>query len=209
MQFFCNRNDGLALPLIALQYHDLKLDFEFDTAANAGITGGTPSISSTTLLVDYIYLDSAERKRFAQSAHEYLIEQVQHTSEAVTATTNKVRLNFNHPCKELIWKVTSASTTEAKLRLNGHDRMSAQSYVYFNDVQPWQHHTNGHVDDVCVYSFALNPEDHQPSGTCNFSRIDNAILHVTADGAGTVNVYAVNYNVLRIMSGMGGLAYSN
>ena len=64
-------------------------------------------------------------------------------------------------------------------------------------------------DQIAVYSFALKPEEHQPSGTCNFSRIDNAQLKCSTPSGGTMNVYAVNYNVLRVMSGMGGLAYSN
>jgi hypothetical protein len=83
-------------------------------------------------------------------------------------------------------------------------------------VQPFQHHTNIPAVGINVYSFALNPEDHQPSGTCNFSRIDNATLNLTlsnntvgADKTAKVNVYATNYNVLRIMSGMGGMAFSN
>ena len=211
LQFFCCRNDGLALPLIALQYHDVRLEFEFNTVTNC-------SISNTTLLVNYIYLDSEERKRFAQASHEYLIEQLQFTGvETVTANaSNKVRLNFNHPVKELIW-VNGDSTvsdddaiTSALLQLNGHDRFSQQNGRLFDSVQPHTHHTNSKAG-INVYSFALNPEEHQPSGTCNFSRIDNATLTVTtAAGASTsLYVYGVNYNVLRIMSGMGGVAYSN
>jgi hypothetical protein len=83
-------------------------------------------------------------------------------------------------------------------------------------VQPYQHHTNIPAVGINVYSFALKPEEHQPSGTCNFSRIDNAKLIITMSNntvgsvlSAQVRVYAVNYNVLRIMSGMGGLAYSN
>ena len=106
--------------------------------------------------------------------------------------------------------------SEVLLQLNGHDRFEAQDGNYFNYVQPWEAHSATPSDGVNVYSFALNPEDHQPSGTCNFSRIDNATLNLTVGspvdtGANqaTLNVYAVNYNVLRVMSGMGGLAYSN
>jgi len=108
-------------------------------------------------------------------------------------------------------------TSKALLQLNGHDRFSERDGAYFNYVQPWQCHTNTPADGVNVYSFALNPEQHQPSGTCNFSRIDNATLNVTYDsefdfntnGGGSFAIYATNYNVLRVMSGMGGLAYSN
>jgi len=212
LQFFCCRNDGLALPLIALQYHDVRLEFEFNSPANV-------TIANTTLLVNYIYLDSEERKRFAQASHEYLIEQLQFTGvESTTASaSNKFRLNFNHPVKELVWVSAAAnaasdtvvSCTDALLQLNGHDRFSKQNGRFFESVQPHTHHTSSKAG-VNVYSFALNPEEHQPSGTCNFSRIDNATLTVTA-GAGVAEtyIYGVNYNVLRIMSGMGGVAYSN
>ena len=143
-------------------------------------------------------------------------------------TTTSNELNFNHPVKELVlagkWDGTASSTsgpstpvalsagTTYQLKLNGHDRFSARDVKYFTRTQVWQHH-KGHggvnvADSIGVYSFALKPEEHQPSGTCNFSRIDNATLTTTAQSNG-LYVYAVNYNVLRIMSGMGGLAYSN
>ena len=212
LQFFCCRNDGLALPLIALQYHDVRLEFEFNTPTNV-------TIANTSLLVNYIYLDSEERKRFAQASHEYLVEQLQFTGmESATASSvNKYRLNFNHPVKELVWVTSEASKaldtivgiTDALLQLNGHDRFSKQTGKYFEAVQPHTHHTSSKTG-VNVYSFALNPEEHQPSGTCNFSRIDNATLTITTGASvAEVFIYAVNYNVLRIMSGMGGLAYSN
>jgi hypothetical protein len=104
----------------------------------------------------------------------------------------------------------------AKLLLNGQDRFSERLGSYFDLVQPSQHHTSTPATGINVYSFALRPEEHQPSGTCNFSRIDNASIQmvvsantVRAGGMANVRVYATNYNVLRIMSGMGGLAYSN
>ena len=353
--WFC-RNPGLALPLIALQYHEVKIKCVW------GATVGTRLV-----LCDYIYLDTDERRRFAQVSHEYLIEQIQEQS---ADGSGSFKLNFNHPVKELIW--TSNATNSygtAQLKLNGHDRFSAQQEEYFQLRQPMDYHTavpgqnivlnnrpqllatpielahdlngdnvvagayaaDGHdttaltvnqvgmvaaannklgifngdvvagttptnplvrlgdllqitfVDDslmiasaggtnggvttaiarvteavytavdeeyltldrvifgdnpaaadsirvdiiaraqdpvsrtgslttkLNVYSFALKPEEHQPSGTCNFSRIDNAELKIgTAGGMATTDIiYAVNYNVLRIMSGMGGLAYSN
>ncbi len=254
LQFFCCRNDGLALPLIALQYHDVRLEFEFNTAANifgatvqgantSAVTSAALSMSNTTLLVNYVYLDSEERKRFAQASHEYLIEQLQFTGvESVVEGNNKVRLNFNHPVKELVWAMPQSTaaanaatdaqkfnnystnadvantaalnaTKTALLQLNGHDRFSVQNGKFFNRVQPSIHHTRSPALGVNVYSFALNAEDHQPSGTCNFSRIDNATLNInveTVGDAGTdLYIYGVNYNVLRVMSGMGGVAYSN
>jgi hypothetical protein len=293
-QFWFNRNPGLALPLIALQYHEVKLNLEIrpvtdlvlsNTAGSTAFSTGTLSGQNFKLYVDYVYLDTDERRRFAQVSHEYLIEQVQFTgTETVAnATTNKnVTLNFNHPVKELIWAHTTSnraqaysasvpgsgcwfdysgdvalnsytagaagvdSFTTALLQLNGHDRFSVRYADYFRKVQNLEHHTRvprvgadlaGQWADavqgalrqyIYSYSFALSPEEHQPSGTCNFSRIDNAVLQLTygADsglgaaagvpalvtGTGqslNLNIYAVNYNVLRIMSGMGGLAYSN
>jgi hypothetical protein len=215
LQFWFCRNPGLALPLIALQYHEVKIKITFSAALD---TTGT-----TKLFADYIYLDTDERRRFAQVSHEYLIEQVQHVT---SAAEQNVELNFNHPVKELIWAgnwssaagtggginvvLTAANTYQ--LKLNGHDRFAARDRLYFTRAQVWQHHTGfGGVtlaDTLAVYSFALKPEEHQPSGTCNFSRIDNAQLVQTGTPQ-ILEIYAVNYNVLRIMSGMGGLAYSN
>ena len=235
LQFFCCRNDGLALPLIALQYHDVRVAFEFNAASSCCSNGDlTASVSNGSLLVDYIYLDSEERKRFAQASHEYLIEQLQYTGieTGTSGTGNKFRLNFNHPCKELVWAVRVSGDTskdkfvnftnnntmsagantvdDAQLQLNGHDRMSKQTGKYFQNVQVSAHHTSTPSNaGVNVYSFALNPEEHQPSGTCNFSRIDNAQLNINLNTAGDVHIFATSYNVLRIMSGMGGLAYSN
>ena len=225
LQFWFCRNPGLALPLIALQYHEVKilLNHNFNTAFSA--------LTANKLWADYIYLDTDERRRFAQVSHEYLIEQVQEQSITVGAATSE--LNFNHPVKELVFCVGSSARTTVgalatigssaatyQLKLNGHDRFAARDWRYFSRTQVWQHHT-GHggltaaangdgagSDGIGVYSFALKPEEHQPSGTCNFSRIDNAQLVGTTNAAAT-HVFAVNYNVLRIMSGMGGLAYSN
>ena len=236
LHFFCCRNDGLALPLIALQYHDVRVEFEFAAQADVADTVDGHSLDDATLLVDYIYLDSEERKRFAQASHEYLIEQLQYTGEeSVSGATGKYRLNFNHPCKELVWAVTDYEAVatnlkksvnftnlaagggknpvhDAHLQLNGHDRMSTQPGKYFNYVQTRAHHSRTPSAGINVYSFALNPEEHQPSGTCNFSRIDNAQLNLTFTDTkitGKVHIFATSYNVLRIMSGMGGLAYSN
>ena len=305
LEFWFCRNIGLALPLIALQYHEVKIKIEFETAANCMYTINSSAAPLTTdvklyspnLWVDYIYLDTDERRKFAQLSHEYLIEQLQFTGqESFTSSGARIKLNFNHPCKELIWVakpttlasqwynytidtniasgVASANPTNAAtagylpagslstltdflvssnatgrpiseadlnnylqdsyipyldssstivnpfdtclLQLNGNDRFNVRYGNYFNLVQPYQHHTNIPLNrGVNVYSFALKPEEHQPSGTLNMSRIDTAVLDVkirTANGgsvSGNLNIYAVNYNVLRILSGMGGLAYSN
>jgi len=211
LQFWFCRNPGLALPLIALQYHEVKINIEFEAAPSTDV-----SMSNASLYVDYIYLDSDERRRFAQVSHEYLIEQLQFTGDE--SPSSKIKLNFNHPVKELVWVEYangSPQTTysSAKLQLNGHERFSVRKPAYFQLVQPYQHHERVPEDKhINVYSFALKPEEHQPSGTCNMSRIDNATLNLESINQGssdTVKVFAVNYNVLRVMSGMGGLAYSN
>ena len=428
LQFWFNRNNGLALPLIALQYHDVRITLIYKKAIDCmnwygpsnsiPPTSCVPSMQDSYLLIDYIYLDSEERKRFAQASHEYLIEQLQFTgSESLNSTGPKIRLNFNHPSKYLIWvprldkyftrndwlsfafdgdwtaaadrfakllyiasrngisstqaggalsvsslNNTSTSTTQiwvnsgsgntkataagdlynpspmsdlgktitallskfdakcvcqndvstssasyalladsnsvtnsdlltqllnniiitrndlkmqdlsnnindlsvngtglnpvilklgtvsvvnytnygnfingsdnpvysGKLQLNGHDRFQARDGHYFNYVQPFQHFSNTPADGINVYSFALKAEDHQPTGTCNFSRIDNATLQINVGlynqdsttfqqnyqtnylGINSLlNIYTVNYNVLRVMSGMAGTAYSN
>lgn len=219
LQFWFNRNPGLALPLISLQYHEVKLVCEFAPAADCTSVGAIgAAFESATLYIDYIYLDTDERRRFAQVTHEYLIEQLQFTGEE--KAQSKIKLNLNHPCKEICWveqedgaKVGEyvTSYSEAHIQLNGHDRTSARKPSYYQLVQPYQHHERVPTDGgISVYSFALKPEEHQPSGTCNMSRIDAAVLNLkNVDSANTVKVFAVNYNVLRVMSGMGGLAYSN
>jgi len=338
--WFC-RNPGLALPLIALQYHEVKINIDFrpigeclwamshmdgsTTTATSSSGAYQQSLVAASLYVDYIFLDTDERRKMAQNPHEYLIEQLQFTGdESVGSSSNKIKLNFNHPCKELVWVVqpdanvdycasleagtllnktfgaqpfnytdaidalpnaihafageaaasgadqfiTSSGLFEtatasdaadtgttpaeaaaltgtgsglsdagafvlaesaldmhcwgenpvvtAKLKLNGQDRFSEREGSYFDMVQPFQHHTRAPDAGINVYSFALRPEEHQPSGSCNFSRIDNAVLQLvlssgTVSGSATakVRVYAVNYNVLRVMSGMAGVAYSN
>ena len=267
--FFFNRNPGLALPLIALQYHEVRLDFDLSSEFDQYTDGSTFKVWG-----NYVYLDTEERRRFAQKGHEYLIEQLQHTgtdSLAAAGQTKQIRLSYNHPVKELVWCADQGSVKSSnlwnftagtpvltsnvlaadptsnvlmapsqsgaplllagvgggdawtedlagpidtfKLVLNGQDRFKEQEGKYFNQVQPFQHHTGSPVPGVYSYSFALKPEEHQPTGTCNFSRIDNAQVAIkTKDVAGvptSLNMFAVNYNVLRIQSGMGGLAFSN
>ncbi len=260
--FFFNRNPGLALPLIALQYHEVRLDFDLSSDfKSTGVTDG----STFKVWANYVYLDTEERRRFAQKGHEYLIEQVQHTGTDTVSAGSEVqkRLSYNHPVKELVWcldngddsfrtanahaTVTSnilGVTAESnclvssslagvplvafkganfseddngtldtfKLVLNGQDRFKEQSGKYFNQVQPFVHHSGSPAPGVYAYSFALKPEEHQPTGSCNFSRIDNAQVAIKAKtgiAETTLRMFATNYNVLRIQSGMGGLAFSN
>ncbi len=278
LQFWFNRNPGLALPLIALQYHEVRFNITLEDSIN--LVNGTPASAGTiasqaarlpaltdmALYIDYVYLDVEERRRFAQESHEYLIDQLQYTGQQqITTASGRLDLTLNHPVKELIWvfqdsrKSDCGSSTSiaagytqpfsyddivnrARLQINGQDRFDERYGDYFWKVQPYQHHTGGGYartlapngggqvtatsspNPINVYSFAISPEEHQPSGTCNFSRIDTATLvydsRRPASGADdgsypskaypyNFRVYAVNYNIFRIMSGMGGLAYSN
>ena len=157
LQFWFCRNPGLALPLIALQYHEVKVILDHQIVT---VFGADPSLK---LWVDYIYLDTDERRRFAQQSHEYLIEQLQYQTEGTAAS--KYKLNFNHPVKELIFcaggttnklavvktgavvgtarlgGATSLVADQLQLKLNGHDRFAARDYRYFTRTQVWQHHT--------------------------------------------------------------------
>ena len=226
LRFWFNRNAGLALPLIALQYHEVKINVKFLPMV---VASTYVKDLKSSLMVNYIYLDTDERRRFAQVSHEYLIEQVQHTGSEELKAQTKLDLNFNHPVKALLWTSKTKHVKKAKLQLNGHDRFSEQEGEYFHLLQPYEcglGHTHSLIQStrkwgpvsvsadehsVGMYSFCLKPGEHQPSGSCNFSRIDNAKLHLT-NSVGTspkIWVFALNYNVLRIMSGMGGLTYSN
>jgi hypothetical protein len=248
LQFWFCRNPGLAIPLIALQYHEVKV---FITLEQLPFITNMPAnrltnreFSRFAVYADYIYLDTTERRQMAQNMHEYLVEQLQ-VMESVSAIN--IKLAFNHPVKELIWapvplpvsgttrrtvvpggsspnssftRSTQSQPNQYTLILNGANRFSPRDITYFTRNQVWESHTGfGSVlypDSIAVYSFALRPEEHQPSGTCNFSRIDLAqmVRTQTFDENGNpysdvIDMYAVNYNILRIMSGMGGLAYSN
>jgi len=385
LKFFCNKFNGLAIPLIALQHHDIRIDFKLrnstELIVKESIATTTATVSNISLLCNYVFLDSDERKRFASSAHEYLIEQTQTArNEKVNSAKNIYNLTFSHPCKSMYWfmkngnfitgktflyyipdstyiyrsgyatenttllnnatiryvltqmysnngvialslngsgtgtatsqtgattynhhsiavgtivikanyssltsidntnntancsatdisnwEVVSSLTidnvsspissilngitrtsdtqnqghsnydiivyqwsnygkyldgssnpiTSAVLKLNGHDRFSEQPGQFFNYLQAYENHKSTPKDGINLYSFALNPLEHQPSGTCNFSRIDSATMELKFDSDiisianNELSFYVMNYNILRIMSGMGGIAYSN
>jgi hypothetical protein len=283
--FWFNNHPGLALPLIALQYHEVRLVIEIaplkdcvvlisdlqdndnlssiqsvEWALYPDIALAKPEAPKIEVWADYYYLDSDERKRFAQNQHEYLIKQVQFENPTIGNVTqgSAQRVDyktFNHPITFHVWGFhnttvgASADWTnftnsppflqmlggnivaDHKLTLNGNDRYTSKSADYYNLVQPYNHFTAIPPTGILTYSYALQPVEHQPSGSLNFSRIDNASNRFTvvsdmttissvlgSDGtsawapSGTnfqAHVFAQNYNVLRVMSGMGGLAYSN
>lgn len=267
LQFWFCRNPGLAIPLIALQYHEVrfKLMFEQFDKLIVGVSGGqyqpitlngvVPQLSKFKMWNNYYYLDTIERRKFAQSAHEYLIEQVQTQEGTINNITgeNFIRINLNHPVKELIFVINRNGTnapindfsigTNAipngtpsqfaplysfKLVINGTDRMTVRQGEYFRLYQNHMYHTRvPQTNYIYTYSFALRPEEHQPSGTCNFSRVDSSQLGITLRNTTTqpgnqdslpfqdyteppmYNIFAPSFNILRVMGGMGGLAYSN
>jgi len=355
--WFC-KNPGLAIPLIALQYDELYIYFEFNPL-NYLFTIGKENLSPSAffspgnvnsnsdpdsfvsqlvaagfnqqnifnefiqgtwnqnsfLLANYVYLDDDERRKFAQSSHEYLIHQVQRrVFTGIKSGTNTKELDMFHPVKELIWVFQKDSVKDlndwgnytfldlhndyknmmeeynnkfdfldqqsdvnfmaqnnnfirqneinpvrqdcsflgsgmsntlafndyvntmlsAKLIFNGHDRFEERDHTFFNALQAFKYHTHSAPAGVYIYSFALNPEEFQPSGTSNFSRLNKIEMQFKirkdiceddliplnpiddVNGAIPTNpvnynfyIYAVNYNVFRIMGGMGSIAFAN
>lgn len=296
MRFWFNKNPGLALPLIALQFQQVRVQIEFrprqecialvpDAATNVpavDTSAGQPELQQGCLWVNYIFLDNDARQYMAQTPHEYLIKQLQfNQGEGVTAANSRVTLNFNHPTTELVWFTQENNAvdqvaananewhvgdpsadpealiwkpqlggnqwnqyevsdytgsiltalgapaaqaiegqhfnplTQAQLRMNGQDRFAARIGAYFNEVQPYYHHTRvPESKGVFVYSFAISPEEHQPQGTANLSRIDTLTLNLNLNNIapngnpGSVYVFACNYNFLRVAGGMAGVAFA-
>ena len=286
LPFFFTMTSGTVLPLVSLQFHDVKIYAEFNHIEDAIVNHRahhegcatrtvvrenqqnsvclTPINSSsrlddvnnvhidTALEICYVYLDVDERAKFAEGTFEMLVTQVQTYRQSTTQASNNLRLDFNHAVIELIWFIRHSSSTDANdhfnfsgvsepitqanrdplksatLRLNNQMRFGGKDVdaSWYRLVSPYQHHSSIPESFVYVYSFALFPEDPQPTGTLNFSRIDNATLNLELDpnlfndntkGGGIdssnhsaeICVFARNYNVLRFASGLGGLAYAN
>jgi hypothetical protein len=198
----------------------------------------SPEIVEVRLYIDYIYLDTVEQREFANAKHRYLIEQVQYSgSESITENigTKRIPLVFNLPIKELFWvnQLDSVFTindlfnfsntidpsvdqgniiASAQININGIERFSIRNADYFRLIQPYQKHTRSPNGFIYIYAFSVKPEEHQPSGCSNFSKLDTKELFLNINpntGQQQVRVYALNYNILRIMSGMGGLAFSS
>jgi hypothetical protein len=260
LRFWFCKNPGQYLPLLALQYHPIRINLKLKplqelffspSFANSAICNtlavNPVKITDLRLFGDYVYLDVEERRRFVSNTHEYLIEQVQYTSPIaipIGATSSTVRLEFNHPVRELLWFIQRSQMTtyhepfnysstsiletgqrkdlmtNAVIQLDGHDRFDRRDAGYFRLVQPYYHHTvvpnNLFLYNYC---FALRPEELQPSGSLNASRIDSFILQMniapdstTGDtpprGNAIARVYATNHNVLRIINGFGGLLFT-
>ena len=273
LQFWFCRHNGLALPLVALQYNEVSICVEFRKFSECFYYGelteselANPIIRRqrikqlqlpdlddyvqnnnkdiyASLLIDYIYLDKNERRRFAQSAHEYLIEQIQlNEIDNVTQLQQNINLDFTHACKELIWVAQNINYVNVidgynELKWTNYDdkvnnnfinpiKYSAMDFVgktripkldstYFNWVQPYQYHRSSPSLGINVYTFAIKPEEHQPSGSANLSRVPRVLLKLEMDqqlidqkNSYNIRVYALSYNVLRIINGIGGLAFT-
>jgi len=249
--WFC-RSIEKSLPLIAMQYTDVKIVVQFKqfnkcwynlpNTLNGLVPSSTPSIGIANLLCNYVYLDVFERTKFAkQLNHEYLIEQFQSIngySIAQNILNVNIRLFFNHTVKELFWIYRTTVATNANdydnyssitnydtsneiniapfkditLRFNGNDRFETTTETFFRLYQPYKYHSSGTNNYIYMYSFAIEPENIQPSGTCNFSKLDNVVLSLDMSPnipEGIVNVYGINYNILRIQNGMSGLLFSS
>ena len=252
--FWFSKSIGEALPLIALQYHEVEVFIKFKdfnkcwfsgTDVNGNMASVSPSsdlsFSRCRLYGDFIFLDVNERRKFAQSSHEYLIEQVQQNIKnniSDNSLFKHLNLTFNHPIKEIFWTIQNSDVhltndwtnlsntprndsnpveqveilTDAIITINGSERFEKRTAEYFRLVQPYYHHTRIPNNFMYSYSFSISPEKHQPTGTLNFSRIDNAQLSlncISNTNNSDINIYGVNYNILKIMSGMGGLLFSN
>ena len=243
LSFWFTQNNGLSIPLVALQYHDVRIVLKLSAfnkmwkSKNDTIPSREYKIIDCNLLVDYIYVDNDERKFFAQNNHQYLIKQIQinkHNVSYKNNTKKKINLNFKHPISELIWFLRrqdindttkewfnySADTIcpytdpliTGQILLNGVDRTLELDNQYLRLYQPYKRHTNIPNSFIYLYSFALNPEEYQPSGACNMSRLDNSqlVLDIKPNlPAMDIVIFAVNYNILKIQAGMGGLGYIN
>ena len=279
LRFWFNKNPGLYLPLLAMQYHPVRINVTLASiqemyytkmlytpegcgpCTNISVQSCSSSDLGIELWGDYVFLDTSERRRFVSSTLEYLIEQVQYTPPLAIPSGSKTAslpLSFNHPIKEFIWVIQRnvsqcrheyfnwsslgfyeiekaaefglpepGSRTDlmltANIQLDGQDRFNPRDPLYFRLIQPYQRHTAIPSDRyIYVYSIALKPEDSQPSGTLNASRIDNLILQLGLStggcnpnsGGGSTNgdmtafVYATNYNILRVLNGYAGLLFS-
>ena len=249
--WFC-RSIEKSLPLIAMQYTDVKIVIQFKQFDNCwynlpnSLNGLAPSsiprIVKGNLLCNYVYLDVFERTKLAKKLnHEYLIEQIQSINGYAISNNllnANIRLFLNHPVKELFWIYRSAVATTANdfdnyksirnydtpneinlapftdiiLRFNGNDRFENTTETFFRLYQPYKYHSSGTNNYIYMYSFALEPEKIQPSGTCNFSKIDNAVLSFNMTPnipEGIINVFGINYNILRIQNGMSGILFSS
>ena len=198
---FCE-NAQSAIPLIALQYHDVELR----------ITWGATATADAEVYVQFIHLDTDERTALSSTPQNMLITQ---TQKAVASASKTQELNFNHPMKYLVAANDTEDdipgTDKLKLQINGTDVTDAKTVIpHFTSAPIYYHTTAGNcsADNLILIPFCLDTAKVQPTGSLNFSRLDSARL--VSDGASFNNtIYAVNYNILRIENGMGGLMYSN
>lgn len=197
-----------------------------------------PSIPSSYLLANYIYLDNDERWKFMNKDHEYLIRTIQNIPEqTINSINTSIKLPIINPIIELIWRFQLQSNYDMKdifnytslpltsnneflakketLLLNSQPRTEISVPEYYTYIQSFQSHLNSSNDGIHFYSFALFPDEQQPSGTFNFSKIDHANLQLTMNkivnyqNPAKVRIYAVQYNIFRIIDGLGGMVFTS
>jgi hypothetical protein len=249
MFFWFNRDYSMVFPLIALQYHTIVLKITLrdldscyrNSIISTKLSGSLYQIQEFSVWADYILLDMEERRKFAQTSHEYLIDQLQFAGdEFIPRTGNSIakQLVFNHPVKELYWvhvrndfeqtniltgnqQLDYSLSTDVEtfgtgvLQLNGVERFERRNANYFRLVQNYQFHTHYTNKNIYTYSFGIYPEKPHPSGTCNMSKFANITMYLDyfkinhSQNDMILKVFCLNYNILRVVSGMAGLAFSN
>lgn len=242
--WFCDEY-AQALPLVGLYQHDVRVEFAFRQKANLIIkgSGGNPyvianetggQITNMLLLVEYVFLENAERNYFARGTHKYMISQVQYlgsSSVPAGSSTLTIGLNFNHPTSELIWVFRSASNTAAfeyfvftgeelqqdtfktmRLLLNNSERFTVRDPHFFRQITNRRHHTKIPLKHIYTYPFALHPEAMDPSGNINLSRIDTTQMKFTFSSALTeayeIHVWGRNSNSAKVERGLSKLFYA-
>jgi hypothetical protein len=249
LRFSFNTNPGNALPIVALQFHDCRLNFEFRPfmeliKSNVAATFATePALPECKVYATYVFLSEDERNRFASMPHEYLIEQLQMQVESVagagaleSVVNRKIKMPLMHPVKELFFvyhaaqNITKNTVTGnnwfqydipgregeeifdlANIQMNGSDRFVKMPALWWRSVNPWSYHTRIPRKKVHNYLFSIYPEEKNPAGAANFSRIDVSHLALELNPnlpAGRIRIHAVSYNILRIAEGLGGLRFA-
>ena len=234
--WFC-QDYSVSLPLVALAYHSIKLTLKFadlDEITDGTTTAATDTTSAVTTAASIkgngnlysdisinthtVLLDTAERTQFASGKFDVLFNQHQH--HEASPVSSAFSLDFNHPCSQIMWCITDPNTAglgykkmtlPPSLKLNNKNRFDdANDVLFFREVQAHAHYSSIPAKEVYVYSFALNPEDTiQPSGSINFSRIDNVKFNCPGTNGHEVHIVARNWNMLRIQGGMGGAVFAN
>ena len=220
LRFWFNKDIGMSIPLVSLQFSDVKIKLVLDSTIANNI-----EIKESTLLINYIFLDEQERSKLLRADHDFIIEQLQISGPE---SHNPVSLSFNHPVKALFWNIYDANYDSVSLLCNNHYVFDNTS-DYFHLIQPYESECNNKFSfntknrnwtfgkfrtsesyNSSMYSFCLKPKHSHPSGSINFSKIDDAILRFKniSKTSFSIYVFAINYNIFKIINGLIGLLYT-